>query len=610
MPPIPERSVHSPDHPAAATPSPRETRSLHRHGEWSLRCDGDEITEIAHGGEMLLDSLRPAVRTSDWDTIPPRITDSAWVTERHSLRRIQTLEYHDGPLLAHAVAELVITAEALRCRFTLTADVDLLTNRIGLTAMLPRTVAGLDALVGTPSGAERSLRFPRMISPFQPAFDILSLDVDHGDFRARLDFSGDIFEMEDQRNWTDASFKIYSRPLALPFPYLVQAGEQVEQEVTLTVLPLPAAPGHSPLRSLPRNPSDAAALLRSSPRCLLPDIGTGATTQYSEALSAPASVPVGLSFLLVETCEGFPQGRVLGSAAREARALGVPADLRIIATPEADLGAILSAANNAGLTLTRVSVVDSARHVTTSELWERLLDATTGLDLELTAGARSHFTEFNREIHAIPEDADSFTFPSTPQMHMQETWHVISSVAALGDVLDSAAALHPASTLHLGPVTLRPRMNAVATRPDLVDRSDADGYGAHLVPGASDPRQHSRWAAAWAAAMILKAATAGARSVTLAELAGPRGLLLPDGQLAPIGEIVTLLGSLAGREAQIACDADGPGTAIVRCGDLLMAVNARLEDWELDLGGLSPAEPTQLLIPAGTCRQLTLPAVT
>ena len=28
--------------------------------------------------------------------------------------------------------------------------------------------------------------------------------------------SGDSFEMEDHRNWTDASFKTYVRPLALP----------------------------------------------------------------------------------------------------------------------------------------------------------------------------------------------------------------------------------------------------------------------------------------------------------------------------------------------------------------------------------------------------------
>ena len=37
---------------------------------------------------------------------------------------------------------------------------------------------------------------------------------------------GDTFEMEDQRNWTDASYKTYVRPLALPWPYTLRAGEQ------------------------------------------------------------------------------------------------------------------------------------------------------------------------------------------------------------------------------------------------------------------------------------------------------------------------------------------------------------------------------------------------
>ena len=46
---------------------------------------------------------------------------------------------------------------------------------------------------------------------------------------------GDTFEMEDQRNWTDASYKTYVRPLALPWPYLIAKGETIDQTVILTV---------------------------------------------------------------------------------------------------------------------------------------------------------------------------------------------------------------------------------------------------------------------------------------------------------------------------------------------------------------------------------------
>ena len=42
---------------------------------------------------------------------------------------------------------------------------------------------------------------------------------------------GDTFEMEDHRNWTDASFKTYVRPLALPWPYTPPAGQAVSQSV-------------------------------------------------------------------------------------------------------------------------------------------------------------------------------------------------------------------------------------------------------------------------------------------------------------------------------------------------------------------------------------------
>ena len=52
---------------------------------------------------------------------------------------------------------------------------------------------------------------------------------------------GDTFEMEDQRNWTDASYKTYVRPLALPWPYTLAKGTVIEQAVRLSVHGTPAA---------------------------------------------------------------------------------------------------------------------------------------------------------------------------------------------------------------------------------------------------------------------------------------------------------------------------------------------------------------------------------
>ena len=44
--------------------------------------------------------------------------------------------------------------------------------------------------------------------------------------------------MEDQRQWGDASFKTYNRPLAKPWPYQIEDGSVLEQSVCLTVVSL------------------------------------------------------------------------------------------------------------------------------------------------------------------------------------------------------------------------------------------------------------------------------------------------------------------------------------------------------------------------------------
>jgi len=72
--------------------------------------------------------------------------------------------------------------------------------------------------------------------------------------RLTISFAGDIFEMEDQRNWTDASFKTYSRPLELPFPYELRDAEVVEQSISLSVTPsllVPTTPRKSNSAQLP-----------------------------------------------------------------------------------------------------------------------------------------------------------------------------------------------------------------------------------------------------------------------------------------------------------------------------------------------------------------------
>ena len=82
-------------------------------------------------------------------------------------------------------------------------------NRIGICVLHPiRECAGAHYVAVKADGSTQGGVFPRDISPHQPVQDLAALlhEVSPG-LWAHVRFNGEVFEMEDQRNWTDASFK-------------------------------------------------------------------------------------------------------------------------------------------------------------------------------------------------------------------------------------------------------------------------------------------------------------------------------------------------------------------------------------------------------------------
>ena len=109
-------------------------------------------------------------------------------------------------------------------------------NRIGLVVLHPTSEAGRDVSVVSPDGNVTAGAFPTDIRPDLVFTDISSLEWADAGTAFDLGFSGDIFETEDQRNWSDGSFKTYSTPSALPIPVDVAAGDTVTQSVSIEAL--------------------------------------------------------------------------------------------------------------------------------------------------------------------------------------------------------------------------------------------------------------------------------------------------------------------------------------------------------------------------------------
>jgi hypothetical protein len=226
-------------------------------------------------------------------------------------------------------------------------------------------------------------------------------------------------------------------------------------------------------------------------------------------------------------------------------------DLRVVCgadSTEADFNELLDAI--VSLDVLRIAVFDSDRHVSvkaTTHLMKQALD-TRGINPKIIAGARSHFTELNRNLAELPESWDGLTFSISPLFHTHNTEQLVESIAIQRLVANQAVEMAGGKEVHIGPITLRPRFNNVATeKPEIPYVSDLSiGYGAEWF-GGDDQRQQSSELAAWLVASAAATSVRGVDSLTYFEEWGPRGIQLAEGAAYPVSEVVTILGTMVGK---------------------------------------------------------------
>lgn len=191
------------------------------------------IRHVRWGGQELVRAIYGAVRDQNWDTIPSAIADLKTDVREDSfhlsfdvLCRARDVDYFwRGTITGEAAGKITYVFEGeARSSFS--------RNRIGLCVLHPiEECASRRCMIEHVNGAREMGTFPKSISPEQPFFDIRA--VNYGKVEVRCE--GETFEMEDQRNWGDASFKTYSTPQRLPKPVPVSTGQKVRHAVSVTL---------------------------------------------------------------------------------------------------------------------------------------------------------------------------------------------------------------------------------------------------------------------------------------------------------------------------------------------------------------------------------------
>jgi hypothetical protein len=180
-------------------------------GRWSLEVRGDELADVRCDGRVVLRAVRAVARDEDWgDGLAVRGDG------RRGSRRAHPRPAHRRPRprpRGHAARpgrqrrRLPTEPEGPPATASRSTSISRRSPTPRRTASaswcsIRPQLAGTALQVTHPDGSVSELAFPVQVSPHQPAQDIAGLRLG-GRRRARCGSTspGEVFEMEDQRNW-------------------------------------------------------------------------------------------------------------------------------------------------------------------------------------------------------------------------------------------------------------------------------------------------------------------------------------------------------------------------------------------------------------------------
>ena len=220
------------------SPRPAERPIEVAAGPVRLTIENGAVRWVGLHGVEIVHGIYGAVRDAGWGTIEPRFEsyEAAIEDEAFELRfRAACVREADGIDFAWTGTISGSRDGTIRFEFDGIARRPFMATRIGLCVLHPLRQAGRPVEVTTLFGRLRG-NFPELITGYMPFSNVREIRQDPGRRHETLiEFAGDVFQMEDQRAFTDASFKTFSRPLELPQPYQVDAGTAVRQTVTIAV---------------------------------------------------------------------------------------------------------------------------------------------------------------------------------------------------------------------------------------------------------------------------------------------------------------------------------------------------------------------------------------
>lgn len=524
-------------------------------GPLSFTLEEGALRHISVSGTEIIRCIAFLVRDRDWGTLTPSLS----IISRQSDNDSFSLHLKAGFATSTAMLDVSIFIDASQDRLSVRAEGmptgAFETNRTGFTVLHPAGLAGCPISITHSDGTVEASTFPTLIDPWQPFIDITAMTHCADGLAVGCAFAGDTFEMEDQRQWGDASYKTYVRPLALPWPYILTQNQPLLQSVSIdwrravTTHPEPhdtfsLSKALFPETAILLTPQDAARLIdhpedikQVSPQRLLCnlDMTTGAIAEHFTAYAKLQAAMPRLVFDLELVC-GFDN------------------------PPALELTQLRLDMDSAGFKPNSVMVCPAVDRLSTppGSDWpacpplEEIHSASVNAfgDLVRGGGMVTFFPELNRKRPPV-ESLDFVSHSLCPIVHAADDLSVMETLEAIPHITRSARAIIGDADYRIGPSTIAMRDNPYG------QRTIPNPYLGRLCMAGDDPRHRAAFGAAYVIGLATALAHSGATVWTPSELYGPRGLT------GPIMKAISVLANCAGKPVHNAIIRNGLAELII-----------------------------------------------
>lgn len=483
-------------------------------GPFSLRYWNGEIFQLCMGRTEIIHRLHVTQRDAAWNNVPLRIYHEEIKKneeELHILIEADTVYYQmnmQWQIELHVAKDnnILFSVEALARQHTVV-------NRAGICLLHPIVdCRGCSVDID----GEAGFTFPLAITPhcIFPPFRRMSYCTESG-LKAYFVFSGEKFETEDQRNWTDYSYKTYSPPLAKGYPYILAAGTRLAQ--SLSIIVEDEKKTVQPHIARPQGVLCRPTFLPSRP---LPRLGIclDSESDISIAEIQAKIKPLNLGHMcLVINADSASISSHLHAAVCQAAAAAAPLHICIdvgeCPREKIELIAceVLKESPYLREVIIRMSDSEMPDFGLITILQERLKHPYSTLKVGL--GFSQGFAGMNRSRQFLRQ-TDIVNFSISPQVHAYDDASIMETLLGQQEMIAQAVSLCTPTPLSIGPITMKPPPRPIR-----------QGMRRSEWLQCDEARQSSLFGAAWMLGSICSLSVKGVDSLTYFETGGPNGII-------------------------------------------------------------------------------------